>query len=247
GTGSADVRGLKWKVLPAMAAEGVEAAQHLAEGPYGKVQSYSGDAALEEHFKRLVHPRLVVLVTHGFFLPDQPADRAELFDDDPTTRSAFAQGKGLARLRAQENPLYRSGVVLAGANTLDDPAPDGVSVEDGWLTAEEISQLDLRGTDLVVLSACNTGRGAVATGDAVAGLRSAFLFAGTQTLIGSLYEVPDRETLQLMQSFYAGLRQRKGKLPSLNAARLKLIDRLRAEGGAAHPFFWASFVLVGQP
>lgn len=248
GTRSADVRGLTWKVLPGMAPEGAEAGEYLADGPYGPVQSYSGDAALEEQFKRLVHPRLVVLVTHGFFLPDQPAERSEeLSGDDPTTRSAFAQGAGLARLRLQENPLYRSGVVLAGANTLDEPVPDGMSVEDGWLTAEEISQLDLRGTDLVVLSACNTSRGAVATGDAVAGLRSAFLFAGTQTLVGSLYEVPDRETRQLMQTFYAGLRQQQGKLQSLNAARLKLIEQLRAEQGAAHPFFWASFVLVGAP
>lgn len=144
GTRSADVRGLHWKLMPSMAPEGAEAAQHLAAGAYGNVATYSGNAALEEHFKRLVHPRLVVLVTHGFYLPDQPKGHAELLDDDPTTRSAFGQGAGLARLRAQENPLYRSGVVLAGANTLDNPIPEEVSVEDGWLTAEEISQLDLK-------------------------------------------------------------------------------------------------------
>lgn len=98
-----------------------------------------------------------------------------------------------------------------------------------------------------MFSACNTGRGQVATGDAVAGLRSAFLFAGTRTLVGSLYEVPDEPTRRLMQTFYAGLREQRGKLESLNAARLELIAELREKQGTAHPFFWASFVLVGEP
>jgi CHAT domain-containing protein len=81
----------------------------------------------------------------------------------------------------------------------------------------------------------------------VAGLRSAFLFAGTRTLVGSLHAVPDAQTRQLMEVFYAGLREGKGKLESLNAARLALIERLRQDKKAAHPFFWASFVLVGAP
>jgi len=132
----------------------------------------------------------------------------------------------------------------------DEPLPEGVAADnlaDGWLTAEEISQLDLRGTELVVLSACESNRGKVATGEAVAGLRSAFLFAGAKTLVGSLYEVPDEETRELMHDFYAGLCSDKGKLESLNAARRAMIDRRRKATGAAHPFFWSSFVLVGQP
>ncbi|MEX0612701.1 MAG: CHAT domain-containing protein [Pirellulales bacterium] len=247
GTRSGDIRGLKWQVLAGMEPEGAEAANQLADGPYGDVKRYTGDAALEENFKQLSRPRLVVLITHGYFLPDQPFYREDDLLDDSAMRGSFAQGIGLARLRAQENPLYRSGVVLAGANTLDDPVPAGISVDDGWLTAEEISQLDLRGTDLVVLSACNTNRGTVATGDAVAGLRSAFLFAGARTLVGSLYEVPDQETRELMRTFYARLRQGRGKLNSLNEARLDAIRQQRQSHGAAHPFFWASFVLVGEP
>lgn len=247
-TRSAEVRGLRWAVLPSMGPEGVEAAEHLDGGAFGRVAAYAGDAALEEEFKRLRSPKLVVIITHGFYLPDQ----VEAAEDDPLaeaggTRGSFAQGMGMSRLRAQQNPLYRSGVVLAGANTLDEPLPAGMNVDDGWLTAEEISQLDLRGTDLVVLSACNTGRGQVATGNAVAGLRSAFMFSGARTLVGSLFEVPDQQTRELMKGFYAGLSAGRGKLDSLNDARLELIGKLRAETGAAHPFFWASFALVGAP
>jgi CHAT domain-containing protein len=156
----------------------------------------------------------------------------------------------MERLRTSENPLLRSGFVLAGANTADDPMPAGLGeakLADGWLTAEEISQLDLHGTELVVLSACETSRGQVATGAAVAGLRSAFMFAGAETLVGSLYEVPDQETRQLMHDFYAGLCAGRGKLESLNEARRAMIARRRNATGVAHPFFWSSFVLVGEP
>jgi CHAT domain-containing protein len=242
-----------------MAPEGADAAKALKQSADSQVQFYSGDDALEERFKQLARPRQVVLITHGYFLPDQPAQPGGGAFGDAGVRGATAQGAGLARLRAQENPLYRSGVVLAGANTLDEPVPQGASVEDGWLTAEEISQLDLRGTDLVVLSACNTSRGEVAAGDAVAGLRSAFLFAGAETIVGSLFEVPDTETRELMRDFYAALgsdqpasasvnAKVQSKLTALNRAKQSQIDRLRVKhAGVAHPFFWASFVLVGEP
>lgn len=227
-----------------MEQEGVQAAEFLASGVYGDVHTFVGDEALEERFKQMTRPRLVMLITHGFFLADQTNSGLQNVSG-ADVRSAFAKGLGLERLKAQENPLYRSGIVLAGANTIDESLPEEIAVDDGWITAEEISQMDLRGTDLVVLSACDTGRGAVRIGDAVAGLRSAFLFAGAQTIVGSLHEVPDRETGELMKRFFANLSEGQGKLESLNAARLALISELREQHGAAHPFLWASFVLVG--
>src|SRR5439155_4978479 len=144
-----------------------------------------------------------------------------------------------------DNPLLRSGIVLAGANTIGDKAAAGV--EDGWGTAEEIALLNLRGTELVVLSACQTGLGDIKTGEGVYGLRRAFLYAGARTLVTSLFEVPDTETRELMTRFYAGLRAGQGKLAALHAAERGLLRERRQAHGAAHPFFWASFVLVGSP
>jgi hypothetical protein len=253
GTRSADLRGSTWKPLVGADQEGVEAVKQFQGSPFGPARLYRGADALEEAFHALSRPRVLVVVTHGFFLQDQ--DRPDLgderwllggFDPEPT-RSAFGAGVGLSRLRGSENPLLRSGLVLAGANRLDDPLPEGFDVEDGWLSAEEISQLDLRGTELVVLSACSSSRGQVATGEAVAGLRSALLFAGAQTIVGSLYAVPDEETRELMHDFYTGIRAGGGKLESLNTAQQAMIARRRAKNAAAHPFFWASFILVGEP
>src|SRR5213079_959723 len=112
---------------------------------------------------------------------------------------------------------------------------------------EEISLLNLHGTDLVVLSACQTGLGDLKTGEGVYGLRRAFLYAGARTLVTSLFEVPDAETRELMLRFYRGLKAGETKLASLNAAQRDLIRERRQTHGAAHPFFWVSFVLVGDP
>jgi CHAT domain-containing protein len=81
----------------------------------------------------------------------------------------------------------------------------------------------------------------------VSGLRRAFLQAGARALLTSLFEVPDAETRRLMGRFYAGLRDGRGKLAAWHAAQREVIDQRRREGGAAHPFFWAGFVLVGDP
>jgi len=119
-------------------------------------------------------------------------------------------------------------------------------VDDGWVTAEEIALLNLQGTELVVLSACQTGLGDIKTGEGVYGLRRAFLYAGAQTLVTSLFEVPDSETRELMKRFYTGVNAGQGKLRALHSAQRSFIDERRKMHDAAHPFFWASFVLVGN-
>ena len=218
---------------------------------------YSGPEALEEVFKAVHGPRVLHVDTHGFFLPDK-----ELHPEDqhgPIALGGLETGaaRGLARLRGTENPLLRSGLVLAGANTLGeragpanapgeraDAAP---TVDDGLVTAEEIALMDLRGTELVVLSACETGLGRVKIGEGVYGLRRAFLYAGARTLVTSLFKVPDEQTCELMGRFYGALKAGQGKLEALHGAQLELLRQRRAAGGVAHPFFWASFVLVGDP
>lgn len=233
------VRSLGWKALPGAAGEAEDIKRLLDGSDYGPVKNYAGPEALEEVLKSLEPPRVLHLATHGFFL-----DHAE---EEPSSEIDIDAGAGAARrrLRQDANPLLRSGIVLAGANTLGEKgAVKGV--EDGWVTAEEIALLNLRGTELVVLSACQTGLGDIKTGEGVFGLRRAFLFAGAQSLLTSLFEVPDTETRELMKRFYQGLRDGRGKLASLHAAQHDLIGQRRQANGAAHPFFWASFILVGD-
>jgi tetratricopeptide (TPR) repeat protein/CHAT domain-containing protein len=252
---STDTR-LGWRRLPGADLEGEDAAAAFSTGSWGEVRTFTGDDALEDLVKQVDKPRVLVFVTHGDFLEDQPdvaasPDGARSFGELDMDRG-FAElrgGAGLARagLRSTEDPLLRSYLLLAGANKIDEPLPAGSRLDNGWLTAQEIAELDLRGTDLVVLSACNTSRGQADNGQAVTGMRSAFLFAGARTIVGSLYEVPNAETRQLMKPFYEGVAAGKGKLASLSAAKLDFIKRRRQESGAAHPFYWASFVLVGEP
>jgi CHAT domain-containing protein/Tfp pilus assembly protein PilF len=238
GGAAPELRGMRWKPLRGAAAEASDVTQALNEGEYGPVRAYRGPEAIEEALKAMKAPRILHLATHGFFLPDeQKKDEGE---DAPEVGAAA----GMARLRRFSNPLLRSGIVLAGANALGE---EGATGEDGWVTAEEISLLDLRGTELVVLSACESGLGDVKAGEGVFGLRRAFLYAGARTLLNSLFEVPDTQTREMMRSFYGGMKAGKGKLESLHAAQLEMIRRRRQEQQAAHPFFWASFVLVGDP
>ena len=120
-------------------------------------------------------------------------------------------------------------------------------MDDGWVTAEEIAMMDLQGTELVVLSACGSGLGKVSAGEGVDGLRRAFQNAGARTIISTLFKVPDKESAQMMKRFYEGLKAGKGKLESLHEAQLSVIAERRKKEGTAHPFFWASFVLLGDP
>ncbi len=103
-----------------------------------------------------------------------------------------------------ENPLLRSGIALAGANNA--LKFGGTEKSDGIVTAEKILSLKLRGTDMVVLSACDTGLGEVKTGEGVYGLRRAFTQAGTRSLVMSMWQVPDQERKELMVEFYKNLR-----------------------------------------
>ncbi|MCI0462331.1 MAG: CHAT domain-containing protein, partial [Gemmataceae bacterium] len=222
--------------LPGTAAE-AQAIRPLLEKLTGRQPALLlGKSAREEALAAAQRPRVLVLATHGFFLPDQQAALPEHFTDAP--RALLTKdGKPL------EHPLLRCGLVLAGANVRHQ-RPEGT--EDGLLTALEIVGTDLRGTSLVVLSACETGLGDVNSGEGVAGLRQAFQLAGARTVLATLWQIPDRETALLMESYFTHLSQGKDKVEALRLAQVEMIQARRTLDGAAHPFYWAAFTVTGQ-
>ena len=252
GAVSRDSRGLgRWKPLPGTRQEGESIGQELEGTEYRPVTLKMGRFALEEELKAVSSPRILVLSTHGFTLPDERREDTEWRREqaqaalmmEPSRENAAA--RGLALLRGTENPMLRSGFVLAGANRLGQE--EGQGLEDGWVTAQEVAMLDLRGTELVVASACDSGLGRVEAGEGVHGLRRAFLHAGAQSVLISLYKVPDAETQRLIGRFFGRLKEGRGKLESLRETQLEIIRQRQEDHGAAHPFFWGSFVLVGKP
>lgn len=180
-----------------------------------------GENATETQVKSIKHPRILHLATHGFFLPDKPSlvDKEE----DPAAERI-------------DNPLVRSGLAFAGANHLRS------GEEDGILTAFEAAGLDLYGTKLVVLSACETGVGEARSGEGVYGLRRALAMAGAETTVMSLWQVDDLATRDLMVGYYDRLMAGGGRVESLRQAALGVKSR----PGYEHPFYWASFIVSGD-
>jgi hypothetical protein len=211
--------------------------------PGAPIQAIDKSHASEEELARHRRPKLLHVITHGFCFPDLRRDPAE-------RPLGEALGSGLAAVRQAEDPRLRSGVALAGANRWRERDARGCS--DGLLTALEVeNNLDLWGTELVVLSACETDLGAVRVGEGVLGLRRAFQNAGAQTVLASLWRVPDAETAELMSSFFTKWSAGMGKAAALRSAQCELIAKLRREKAPrrrqAPPLFWAGFVCHGRP
>jgi len=209
--------------------EGQQVAELLA------VEPLLGQAVLETTVKQCRGPYVLHLATHGFFLPEQKAE--------PLEHQSVLQGDAAwwSRLAHLENPLLRSGLALAGANTARRGGALPNEAEDGLLTAADVTALDLIGTQLVVLSACETGLGEIRVGEGVFGLRRAFSVAGAQTVVMSLWKVPDEQTRALMQDFYLRLQAGEGRATALREAQLTMKRR------TDHPLFWGGFICEGEP
>jgi len=214
--------------------------------------------ASEAAVKGVSAPSILHIATHGFFLPDER--REEVASD------ANARGLGLgnfSRAARGENPLLRSGLALAGANERGGTTA-AIAGEDGVLTAYEAAGLDLWGTRLVVLSACETGVGEVQNGDGVYGLRRALVLAGSEAQVMSLWQVSDDATRDLMIAYYRLLHDGATRGDALRQVQLAMLvgGRERAPGGQgkrgldvrpggtrgenrSHPFYWAAFIGSG--
>jgi CHAT domain-containing protein/tetratricopeptide (TPR) repeat protein len=216
--------------LPGSATE-VQSIADLLRGKNWTVSSYQDAQALEEVVKGAAHPRVLHLATHGFFMSDQQVKRSKGLSGEPT---------GL------EDPMMRSGLFFAGADRMLKGDPPIEGVESGVLTAYEASTLNLQGTELVVLSACETGRGHVQSGEGVFGLRRALQEAGAQAVLMSLWSVPDRETQELMTLFYKNWLSGMEKPEALRRAQMTERDQITKRYGQDLPYYWGAFILVGR-
>ena len=194
-------------------------------------QVLTGLQATKAALKRAEAPRVLHIATHGFFLLNSTAGAAS----GPSKTGVNGTRSINASVKI-ENPLLRSGLALTGANLNKGGGDDGI------LTALEASNLNLWGTKLVTLSACDTGVGEVKNGEGVYGLRRAFFLAGTESLVMSLWPVSDFVTRELMTDFYRGLKSGLGRGEALRQAQLAMLKRK----GRQHPFYWASFIESGE-
>jgi len=193
----------------------------LENDPAIHIESFTGAQATEGLLKNMkVAPDVLHLSTHGFFCEN----RDNFYD----------------------NPLSRGGLAFAGANCIfaDHKL---ANVEDGILTALEVTGIDLNGTDLVVLSACETGVGDIENSEGVYGLRRAFQLAGAGTIIMSLWSVPDKETFEIMETFYGHILDGSTKSEALRQASLEVLRKHRNRYNSGHPYFWGGFILSGNP
>lgn len=244
---SVDFTALTYDPLPGTAQE-ARALQALMPGAQLLLQQQATEAAL----KQARAPRVLHVATHGFFLPDQPGA-----DDGAGERALVQANLDRSAGQQRENPLLRSGIVLAGVKQQRSGAG-----EDGVLTALEAAGLDLWGTQLVVLSACETGLGEVRNGAGVYGLRRALLLAGSETQVMSLWSVSDVATRDLMTGFYKRLQAGESRAEALRHTQLAMlkgelsglsgyprnvtvVKSANAAASFKHPFYWAPFIESG--
>ena len=187
----------------------------------------TGGQASATALEQLKAPKILHIATHGFFLLDTSGQT------EPRNGGSGATERETADLL---NPLLRSGLALSGANLVKDGRGKGI------LTALEASNLDLWGTKLVTLSACDTGVGEVKDREGVYGLRRSFFLAGAESLVMSLWPVSDYVTREMMTAYYTGLKNGLGRGEALRQAQLAMMKRK----GREHPFYWASFIQSGE-
>ncbi|MGE3821387.1 MAG: CHAT domain-containing protein, partial [Isosphaeraceae bacterium] len=210
--------------------EAREVAPRMSAYAKAPTKVFQLDEATEANFKRLQRPRALLLSTHGAYR-EKPLNAT-----DP------------AVLAMPDNPLLRCWLVLAGGNKHAEWFESNRgSGNDGLLTGLEVLGTDLRGTELVVLSACETAQGRTFEGEGVSGLRQAFHLAGARTVLGTLWSVGDLPATQMTINFFERLNLDHDPATALRGAQLAMINHHRKAGGAAHPYRWAMFAMTGDP
>jgi CHAT domain-containing protein len=218
--------GMKAKPLPATKTE-VENISSTLKSKGWQVNSFLAENASETNIKKQESPRILHVATHGYFFQDIPLENNN------------NRILGMDRKQVVQDPMLRSGLLLTGANkTLKGEPTTG---ENGLLSAAEASLLDLRETELVVLSACETGKGEIKNSEGVYGLRKAFADAGAQNIIMSLWKVDDKVTKEFMSRFYEiWLNDRSTIREAFNKTQLEI------KANYPEPYYWGAFILVGE-
>lgn len=224
------IRGHKWIQLGNTRQE-VEYIKELLEKSHITAKIFKGNSGNEESFKALSGQEynIIHLATHGFFYPNEVAKKKDYFEP------ILMQDE--LNISPTDMSLWCSGLVLSGGNRAwkGDSIPE--EVEDGILKSQEIKDLDLRGADLVVLSACHTGQGEV-TDEGVFGLQRAFKMAGVQTIVMSLTEVDDQTTMAMMNKFYTNLLSGQSKHDAFYNAQ-RYIRSIKPD-----PIYWVGWIML---
>lgn len=216
-----------WRFLPGTRAE-AEAVNALLVSNHISSTLFIGASGNEESFKALSgqSPSIIHVATHGFYLQNQDFHAPDNSGSDMKER-----------LQAQKSAMKRSGLIMSGANPAWTEGRILPNVEDGILTAEEISYLDFRNTSLAIISACDSGLGEI-NNDGVEGLQRAFKSAGVQTLVVTLWKVDDSATELMMTEFYKSLTKGFPRREAFDLARSAVKSRY------PEPFYWAPFVMI---
>lgn len=215
-----------WNYLPGTKIEVEQISTLLDKGKVNRTL-FTADSGTEESFKAQSghSAQIIHIATHGFYLNEKQAERMgnEVFTHNDTDSHTY--------------PLRRSGLLMSGGQHIwmGEEIPEGI--DDGILTAEEIAGLNLSNTDLLVLSACQTGLGEIG-GDGVYGLQRGLKIAGVGTIIMSLWEVDDQTTSLMMQSFYRNLIKGKSKRESFAIAQSEVRKKYD------EPKYWAAFIML---
>lgn len=190
-------------------------------------QLLTRELATKERLERATRPEILHIATHGFFMQN-----ASTVMDRDARNLAWAKDEVNLEQARHNHPLLRSFLFFAEANR----------TEKGIMTAAEVAGLNLWGTRLVVLSACDTGIGDVSNGEGVYGLRRALVLAGSEAQMMSLWHVSDLATQELMTFYYRLLKEGRGRSEALRLVQLWMLKTPKRQ----HPFFWASFIQSGE-
>jgi CHAT domain-containing protein/Tfp pilus assembly protein PilF len=192
-----------------------------------KVKTYLANNALESKIKALINPRVLHIATHGFFIQDP---------ENGSRKQTSTETDGIS-----ENPLLKSGLFLSEIrNNLNDTGKENIEKDDGILTAYEAMNLNLDSTEIVVLSACQSGLGTVKNGEGVYGLQRSFQVAGAKNIMMSLWNVSDEATRELMTVFYGYWVKSHNKREAFREAQKTLRNKYNS------PFYWGAFILIGD-